>query len=130
MPLPERSVTRSVVVPAPPEEVWDALTDPDRLEEWFADSVDGDLAEPEGEVLFGWEDGERREAVVEEVEAPDRLAFWWWREGEAEGSRVTFELVPAVGGTRVVVVESSSTGVPAGWGPRLVAACAAVALAA
>lgn len=130
MTLPsEKSVTRSVVVPAPPEEVWDALTDPDRLEEWFADTVDGEL-EPDGEVTFGWEDGERRDAVVEAVEAPDRLAFWWWREGEAEGSRVTFELAPAVGGTRVVVVESSSTGVTAGWGPRLVAACAAVALAA
>jgi len=124
MKLPEREVSRSVVVDAPPEEVWDALTDPDRLEEWFADSVEGELGEEDGEVVFGWEDGERRAAVVEEVQAPDRLAFFWWREGEPDGSRVAFELTPAVGGTRVVVVE---TGVRAGR--RLPRLAAAVALA-
>ena len=43
-------VTREVVLEAPLDEVWDALTDPDQLEEWFS------------------EDGEERELVVEEVE--------------------------------------------------------------
>src|ERR671933_1655180 len=36
-------VTREIVVPAPPEEVWEALTEPERLEEWFANEVELDV---------------------------------------------------------------------------------------
>lgn len=122
MSLPtEKVLTRSVVVEAPPEEVWEALTDPGRLQDWFADSVEGDLREEESEVVFAWADGERREAVVESVRAPERLELWWWRDGDPDGSRVTFELVPAVGGTRVFVVESGTTA--ASRLPRLAASC-------
>ena len=35
-------VTREVVLEAPVEEVWDALTDPEQLEEWFANDVELD----------------------------------------------------------------------------------------
>ena len=35
-------ITRKLVLPAPPEEVWDALTDPERLKEWFANDVEWD----------------------------------------------------------------------------------------
>ncbi|MFL5944377.1 MAG: SRPBCC family protein, partial [Gaiellaceae bacterium] len=28
-------VTREIVFPVPPDEVWEALTDPAQLEEWF-----------------------------------------------------------------------------------------------
>src|SRR4029453_14458993 len=37
-------VTREVVVEAPLEEVWEALTDPEQLEEWFTD--DGEEGAP------------------------------------------------------------------------------------
>ena len=127
------SVTRSVVVPAPPEETWDALVEPDRLEDWFADSVEGELA-PDEEVTFAWNDGEQRDAVVEEVHAPHRLTFRWTDETGDE-SRAAFVLDELeTGGTRVTVIESGMTrraaarraGVATAWGPRLVAACAAV----
>ncbi len=36
-------IRREIVLPAPREDVWDALTDPDRLAEWFANDVDFDL---------------------------------------------------------------------------------------
>ena len=35
-------VTREVVLEAPLDEVWDALTDPEQLEEWFANDVELD----------------------------------------------------------------------------------------
>ena len=41
-------VTREVVLEAPVEEVWAALTEPERLEEWFANDVELEL-EPGGE---------------------------------------------------------------------------------
>jgi carbon monoxide dehydrogenase subunit G len=43
-------VSRSVLIAATPEEVWDALVEPSRLEEWFADEVETDELAPEAEV--------------------------------------------------------------------------------
>jgi uncharacterized protein YndB with AHSA1/START domain len=79
-------VKREVVVEAPVEEVWDALTDPERLEEWFS------------------EDGESRDLVVEEVETGRRVAYTW-EEGE-----VAIELEEVGDGTRVVVTETGEPG--------------------
>ena len=41
-------VEREVVFPAAPDEVWEALTEAERLEEWFANDVELD-ARPGGE---------------------------------------------------------------------------------
>jgi uncharacterized protein YndB with AHSA1/START domain len=71
-------VTREVVLDAPVEEVWDALTDPDRLDEWFA----------------------QPDVLVEEVEEHRRVAY------ELEESHVAIELEEVDGGTRVRVTET------------------------
>lgn len=97
------SVTREVVLPAPPEEVWPALIEADRLEEWFAPEVEID-ARPGGAAVFRWEDSERH-AVIEEVEAPRRLSFRW--DGDGERSRVEFTLDEVAEGTRLRVVETA-----------------------
>src|SRR4051794_41713077 len=52
-------IEREIVVPAPPDEVWEALTEPERLEEWFASEVELD-AQPGGEGVFRWGDGDER----------------------------------------------------------------------
>src|SRR6266511_2284875 len=67
-------VTREIELPSPPAEVWEALTDPRRLEEWFATEVEL-LPEPGGRGVFRWADGEERHAVVEEVVPERRFAF-------------------------------------------------------
>ena len=79
-------VTREVVLEAPLDEVWEALTDPDQLEEWFS------------------EDGEERELVVEEVETRRRVAYTW------DDGRVAIEVEEVVTGTRVVVTETGEPG--------------------
>ncbi|MBA2515910.1 MAG: SRPBCC domain-containing protein, partial [Solirubrobacterales bacterium] len=106
--MSDRAVTRTIVVPAPQGETWDALVDPDRLEDWFADTVEADELAPDAEVSFRWDDGERREAVIEEVDAPNRLTFRW-RDVEGEESHVAFRLDEHEAGTRVTVVESGLT---------------------
>ena len=78
-------VTREVVLEAPVEEVWSALTDPERLEEWFANDVELEL-EPGGEGTFRWDDGEERHAVVEEVDPERRFAFTWDDEATSRSS--------------------------------------------
>ena len=100
-------VTREVVVPAPPEEVWEALTEPERLEEWFANEVELD-ARPGGAGVFRWGDGDERRVVVREVEEDRRLVLDW-----DDGGTVAIELEPVVDGTRVHVVESSPDFAPA-----------------
>ena len=100
--------TREVVLEAPVEEVWSALTEPERLEEWFANDVELEL-EPGGEGTFRWDDGEERHAVVEEVDHERRFTFTW------DESHVSIELDEVDGGTRVVVTET----VGAGWSTAL-----------
>jgi uncharacterized protein YndB with AHSA1/START domain len=98
-------VVREVVFDSPPEEVWEALTEPERLEDWFANDVEFDL---EQGGVFRWEDGEVRRAVVEEVEPERRLAIRWWdpeRDGAGE-SGVTFTLEDVPDGTRLIVTET------------------------
>jgi uncharacterized protein YndB with AHSA1/START domain len=94
-------VTREVVVEAPAEEVWEALTDPDQLEEWFG------------------EDGETRELRIEEVETGRRVAYTW------DEGRVAIELEEAGGATRVRVTESGEPGWNAVFALRSLAYAAA-----
>ena len=98
-------VTRELVLPAPPEEVWEALTDPERLKEWFANDVewDGD------ELVYRWDDGEERRARIEESDEPRRLGFRW-SDPDGDETRVTFELVEAEEGTLLTVTEGHATG--------------------
>jgi uncharacterized protein YndB with AHSA1/START domain len=103
------SIRREVVLPVPPEELWPALTEPDRLAEWLAPEVDID-ARPGGGAVFRWEDGARR-AVIEEVDAPHRLAFRWAEigdDGECGSSRVEFTLEEVPEGTRLRVLETAA----------------------
>jgi uncharacterized protein YndB with AHSA1/START domain len=98
------SCIKEVVLPVEAAEAWEAVTEPDALEAWLADEVELDLREG-GAATFVLPGGEERSAIVEEVSPGERWSFWWWT-GDAPGSRVTVELAPAIGGTRVRVTES------------------------
>ena len=102
-------IEREIVLPVPREEAWEALTEPERLEEWFANDVELDATEG-GEGVFRWDDGEERHAVVEEVVPERRFTFTWDDEG-----RVEIELEEVDGGTRVLVTETAG----AGWSTAL-----------
>ena len=94
-------IRREIVLPNPREEVWEALTDPERLEDWFANDVDLDLR-PGGGASFRWSNGEERHATVTEVDHERRLSFEWDDEGAVE-----LTLDDDVEGTRLTVIESS-----------------------
>jgi uncharacterized protein YndB with AHSA1/START domain len=98
-----RWVERETLVEASPEEVWEALTEEDRLQEWLAPEVELDPIEG-GEIAV--RDGdEERTGTVETVEEPVRFAFTWSRPGEGE-SFVEFTIEALPGGSRVTVVET------------------------
>src|SRR5262245_28550461 len=112
-------VERETLVEATPEEVWEALTDEDRLREWMAPEVELDPIEG-GEISV--RDGEEeRRGTVETLEERERFTFTWTRPGEGE-SFVEFTLEPLPAGTRIRVVETpiGPTAIAfGGWESRL-----------
>jgi uncharacterized protein YndB with AHSA1/START domain len=109
-------ITREIELDAPREEVWAALTEADRLEKWFANDVELD-AQPGGDAVFRWENGEERRGIVEDLEEERRLALRWDDDGLLE-----IELADTDDGTVLGVRESSPD-----FGPalELQALCAA-----
>jgi uncharacterized protein YndB with AHSA1/START domain len=99
------SVRREEVLVAPREEVWSALSNPERLAEWFATEVALEV-EPGGKGVFRWENGEERRALVHEVVDGERLAFAWIDEA-AVSSTVELELEETPDGTRLTVTETA-----------------------
>ncbi len=92
-------IERELMLEASPEEVWEAITG----DGWLADEVELELR-PGGDAVFR-SAAETKVGWVEEIHAPQRLAFWWAIDGEP-ATRV--ELNVAVEGemTRIRVVES------------------------
>lgn len=94
-------ITREIVLPTTREDAWDALTDPDRLEEWFANAVSLDLREG-GAAVFRWDDGEVRRGAVETVREEELLVLRF-----DDDSVVELTLTEAAGGTAVHVRETA-----------------------
>jgi len=95
-------VEREIVFPESPAELWEALTEPERLEEWFATEVELD-PRPGGTGVFRWGDGEERRATVREAAEEERLVLDW----EDDGGEVVLELEEVDGGTLLRIVEST-----------------------
>jgi uncharacterized protein YndB with AHSA1/START domain len=106
-------VEREIVFPESPEELWAALTEPERLEEWFATEVSLD-PRPGGAGVFRWGDGEERHATVREVAEEERLVLDW----DDDGGEVVLELEEVDGGTRLRVLETTAQW-GAEWGTAL-----------
>jgi uncharacterized protein YndB with AHSA1/START domain len=89
-------IERELLLPAPPQQVWDVVTAPGFL----ADELELDL-EPGGDARF-----DDRSGWVEEVVEAERLVFWWSADDEP-ASRVELTLEPEADGyTRLRVVEA------------------------
>jgi uncharacterized protein YndB with AHSA1/START domain len=105
----DTAVRREIELEAAPADVWDAITRPELLEQWFEAEVELD-PRPGGAGRFVEAEGEHRLARVDDVDEGRRLAFTWWPdEGDEPASTVEFILTPTQGGTRLVVTESPLT---------------------
>ena len=88
----------------PAHELWEAVTDPERMG-WLGDEVALDVR-PGGTGRIT-DDGETREVVVETVDTGRQLSFRWWPEGDEErASRVDLIVIPRPDGSRLVVRET------------------------
>ena len=110
------SIEREIHVEASPEVVFDVITSPDHIREWWH-GAETDLAPDPGRTCeIVWGDRESpdshvaRLTVVEAV-APRLFSFRWdYAEGEIPSAGnsllVTFELAPSGTGTRLTLVET------------------------
>jgi uncharacterized protein YndB with AHSA1/START domain len=90
-------IERDILLPAPPEQVWDVII----RSGFLAEEVKLEL-EPGGDARFG--DG--KSGWVEEAAPPERLVFWWSDDGQP-ASRVELTLEPEPDGyTQLRVVEA------------------------
>jgi uncharacterized protein YndB with AHSA1/START domain len=102
------TIERELYVVAAPEIVFDVVSNPDHVKQWWSDDARYEtVVGSEGEILFADADGGKVEAfTVVDVQPPTRFSFRWTHpagEDAAEGNSllVTFELVPQGDGTLV-----------------------------
>ena len=107
-------IEREILIDAPPETVWDVLTQPEHITAWFADAAEIDAA-PGARGSFTWMRGPDRQNTValrvEHAEPPHYLSYRWnFPEGEEphedNAPLVEFRLTPEASGTRLRLVES------------------------
>ena len=109
-------IRRELVVDAPIEKVWEALTTPEHLSKWFGDSAEVDLR-PGGRARFGWSEFDASiEAIVEIVDRPFRFSFRWESledtPVEQASTLVEFSLESLGDRTRLLLVESGFAALP------------------
>ena len=104
-------VTREILLEAPRDEVWEAITRPERLAAWFGGEIELDPV-PRGHVEHRSPDGSRRTGWVVSVDRPLRLVLWWTEadagRADGTGTRLEFVLLAHEGGTLLTVTESEA----------------------
>lgn len=98
-------IIKEVIINAPAEAVWKAITDRDEMQQWYFDIAEF-RAEPGFEFRFtGQNEDSQREFAhlckVTEVIPMKKLSYTWRYENREGNSLVTFELFEENGATRV-----------------------------
>jgi uncharacterized protein YndB with AHSA1/START domain len=108
--VPDR-IEQEIVIEAPPERVWEAITAAEHLGTWFGDAgAEVDLR-PGGRIVLRWREHGEFYARIEEVDPPRLLSARWARPARTEpdeGNSTLIEFLLEAEGTstRLRVVES------------------------
>ena len=100
-------------LPHSPQKVWQAVTTPEGLNQWFGDRVTINLEEG-SPILFEWDEFGQAGGVIETVRPITEFAYRWRAVGVPEttamnqtnSTLVSFELTPTPTGTRLRVLET------------------------
>ena len=96
------AVERAVWIAAPREQVWDILTDPQHMEQWWGDQWQFSSRGVGGTITFGHGD-DAYYATITSFDAPNRFVFEWHGNAEFPPMTTEFVLTEENGGTRVNV---------------------------
>lgn len=110
-------VGRTVEIGAPPERVWQALTDPKAFSDWFQVTLEGEIAQGSAVWMTSVQPeyaGQRFQVWYVELLEPRRLV-WQWHPGAVDPAvdysreprtTVVFTLEPSGNGTRLTLSET------------------------
>jgi uncharacterized protein YndB with AHSA1/START domain len=115
--VPDR-IEREILITAPVERVWAALTEARHLGTWFGDAGAEIDLRPGGLLSCRWQEHGTILARIERVEPPCRFSYRWAGPGHTEprddnSTLVAFTLTPEGDTTRLRVVESGFRDLPA-----------------
>jgi uncharacterized protein YndB with AHSA1/START domain len=108
------SIQRQLYVEASPEVVFEVVSSPEHISQWWSDSADLEpVPGASGEIVFGKKGAPGSHVAhvtVVEVDAPRLFSFRWvYPDGETPSAGnsllVTFALVPTAGGTTIHLTE-------------------------
>ena len=107
------SVTRTVLIQAPPAVVWGQIASQAALRRWFSPDIEIDLRVGGVFALTGEGGGTRITGSVLDLVPETRLALSWMEEGSGwlHPARLVIELAPCEAGTRVVLVHDGFAGI-------------------
>jgi uncharacterized protein YndB with AHSA1/START domain len=112
------AVERSVLIDASPQRVWQAITDPEQLEEWYAPGCPWEIPtlQAGATVKFHNTDTDIQLATIEVLEPLRDLSLRWQLDPMHPGLTLTnsFRLEPENGGTRVTVSQAGYESLPDG----------------
>jgi uncharacterized protein YndB with AHSA1/START domain len=122
----DETVTSTVVVDAPADEVWELLIDDDELSTWLGDRVTLDPV-PGGHGTVTDDGGVERVIRVDEVAPGESITWRWWPADEGgDTTSVRIDLLPEGDGTEIRVTETvcaAAVGPTAdAWSGRLLSA--------
>lgn len=108
------TIEREIHIDATPEIVFEVVSRPEHIQEWWADEVQLESATPGATGELAWGDKETPRAHVEtftvvEADPPRKFSFRWvYEEAPAAGTSllVTIDLVPSGTGTKLRLTES------------------------
>jgi len=118
--LQQDTITRDIVIKAPIERVFSALTEAEHLATWFAEGIDGGL-EPGEQSLWDFGNYGRAKVLMVAADRPNYVAYRWVPGGTVTfvGDLTTrpttlceFRLEEVDGGTKVSLVESGFLSLP------------------
>lgn len=118
--MPAQPVRRTIATPAPPEEVWRALTDAPEVAQWFGLLTPG-LVEG-GKAWLDFGDGDFFELEAIHLERPHLLRYIWRFLGIGARDTITWRVIANGSGSLVTVTDSEPERSPewveeleAGW---------------
>lgn len=115
--MTEITLVKTIILRAPPERVWDFLTEPNLIARWFHEGESTLTAgQPYSLVRENPVSDDPRMVWGDVLEAvrPERLvySFTYHSQPEALDGTVTWELEPLPGGTKLTLTHTSTGGTP------------------
>lgn len=106
-----RKIERKLTLKAPQSKVWDALTDPENLGQWFGQNAHFELT-PKSMGWFEWQEHGKFFMRIEAFDPKNYFAWRWMSEKDvvfdkSKTTLVEWNLTPlASGGTTLIMTES------------------------